>query len=287
MDCKVDTTEWVYLNGDFVPQEAAKISLFDRSVLFADSVYEVSAVLDGRLVDFDAHIARLGRSCAGLGMSMPLDLRAWRQAHEALIKRNDLKEGLVYLQVTGGVSPRDFLIDRTLAPTIFMFSQPKALIDATGVKTGLKIITIDDQRWARRDIKTTQLLSQSLARTQAVQSGCDDAWFVTDGIVNEGASSNAFIVTDTGVIRTRPGSHTILSGITCQAIIDVIKAKGLKFDDRPFSVQDALDAREAFSTSATSFIMPIVEIDNHKIGTGRPGAVTLALRHHYIERLRA
>jgi len=204
-----------------------------------------------------------------------------------LIKRNDLKEGLVYLQVTGGVSPRDFLIDRTLAPTIFMFSQPKALIDATGVKTGLKIITIDDQRWARRDIKTTQLLSQSLARTQAVQSGCDDAWFVTDGIVNEGASSNAFIVTDTGVIRTRPGSHTILSGITCQAIIDVIKAKGLKFDDRPFSVQDTLDAREAFSTSATSFIMPIVEIDNHKIGTGRPSAVTLALRHHYIERLRA
>ncbi len=285
-----DRAEKVYINGAFVPAENARISIYDRAVLFADSVYEVTAVLDGHLVDFDGHMARLARSCEGLNIKMPMERAALKLIHEKLIRQNALKEGFIYLQVTAGggnfESKRSFTMDRDIEPNLFMFSQPKSLIENPLVKRGMKIITLDDQRWARRDIKTTQLLSQSLARTQAIEAGYDDAWFVSEGLVNEGASSNAFIVSDKGIIYTRPSSQKILSGITRQAIVNCCEKQGLKLEYSAFSVSEAIKAREAFSTSATSFVLPVCEIDGHKIGSGRPGEITLLLRKYYIEALR-
>jgi len=279
--------EKVYLNGSFVPADKAQISIFDRGLLFADSVYEVTAVLDGRL---DAHMDRLGRSSAALDIQVPLEKPALKSAHEKLINYNNLQEGLIYLQLSGGAgsveNKRSFTFDRDIEPNLFMFSQTKALIDNPLAQQGMKIITIEDERWARRDIKTTQLLSQSLARTKAINAGCDDAWLVTDGMVNEGASSNAFIVSQEGVIYTRPSSHKILSGITRQAILTCCQQQGLDFEYRAFSVTEALGAREVFSTSATSFVMPICEIDGQKIGTGQPGETSLLLRKYYIDALR-
>jgi len=276
--------DWVWLNGGFVVKSEAKISVFDRGFLFADAVYEVTAVLDGKLVDFDAHYERLKRSCRELDLALPYSHDEMRAVHLQLMAKNNLAEGGIYLQLTGGVTDRDFTIDRTIPVTVLLFTQAKNLRDMPDVKTGQRVMTIEDERWARRDIKTTQLLSQSLARSKAVKAGLDDAWLVTDGMVNEGCSNNAFIVTTDDKIVTRPRSNKILSGITRKAVLDCAAEFNLEIEDRPFSIAEAKASKEAFSTSASTFVMPVVEIDGAQIGGGKPGPVTLRLRELYIKR---
>lgn len=275
----------VYLNGEFIRPDNASISIFDRGFLFADSVYEVTAVINGKLIDFDNHMTRLERSCAALKIPFPTPPEQIKSVHLELLKRNELHEGVVYLHVTRGTKERDFIIDETLTPTLMMFTQKKDILNNPKVQTGIRVMTVPDERWARRDIKTTQLLTQSLAKSKAVSAGFDDAWFVQNGYVTEGTSNNAFIVSNRGEIVTRPRSHDILPGITRQTIMDCVNALKLTLIERPFTVEEALNAKEAFITSASTLAWPVVEIDGVQIGDGRPGPVFQSLRRHYLARL--
>lgn len=276
----------VYLNGEFITSSEARISPFDRGFLFADSVYEVTSVLEGCLVDFDRHYVRLERSCAAIGLALPLGKSDLLEAHANLISRNSVTEGIVYLQISRGPSPRDFNIDPVLTPTVFMFAETKTILDHPNARTGIRVISYPDERWSRCDVKTTQLLTQSLARTAAIKAGVHDAWFVKDGLVTEGSTNNAFILTDEGKIITRSTDDNILPGITRQTIIDCANELGLSLETRAFSMDEARAAKEAFSTSASTFIWPVIEIDGTMIGDGKPGSVYARLREHYIKNAR-
>lgn len=276
----------VYLNGDFITASEARISPFDRGFLFADSVYEVTSVLEGCLVDFDRHYVRLERSCAEIGLALPLSKSGLLEAHTALVSRNSVTEGIVYLQISRGTSPRDFNIDPHLTPTIFMFAETKTILDHPNATTGIRVVSYPDERWSRCNVKTTQLLTQSLARTAAVEAGVHDAWFVKDGLVTEGSTNNAFILSAEGKIITRSADDNILPGITRQTIIECANALGLNVETRAFSMNEARAAKEAFSTSASTFIWPVIEIDGAMIGDGQPGPVYAKLREHYIKNAR-
>lgn len=273
----------VYVNGDYVPEEQARVSIFDRGFLFADGVYEVSAVLRGRLVDNQAHLARLHRSLNELDIPQPVSDEDIVAAQTALIERNELQEGLVYLQITRGPADRDFAFPLEPEPTLIMFTQTHRLIDAPLAERGMTIRTVADIRWKRRDIKTVGLLAPSMAKQQALDAGADDAWLVEDGYVTEGTSNNAFIVTAEGVIRTRQLSNFILHGITRAAILRLAEQDNITVEQAPFTPEEAYAAREAFITSATAFALPVVEIDGHVIGDGLPGPVSRRLRQHYID----
>ena len=274
----------VILNGEFMSADQAFISPFDRGFLFADSVYEVTAVLDGALVDFERHYERLIRSCAALNLPLIYTGPDLRLMHQQLVEKNNIKEGMVYMQISRGSAPRDFLMPADPAPTLFMFATPKVLIDNPKVKTGLRVMTMRDERWRRRDIKTTQLLSQSWGLTRAREQGCDDVWFVMDGFITEGSSNNAFILTQEGQIITRPVSEDILPGITRRALLECVSQNGFELIERPFRLAEAQGAKEAFMSSATAFILPVVDIDGAIIGTGKPGPVFKALRDDYIRK---
>jgi len=274
----------VYINGSFVPEEEAKVSVFDRGFLFADGVYEVTAVLDGRLVDFDSHIGRLERSLTGLGMTMDFDSVELLDLHRRLVSMNRLTEGLVYLQVTRGVADRDFHYPAGVAQTLVMFTQEKRFIHET-VK-GLSVISVPDLRWRRRDIKTVQLLAASMAKMAAKEAGKDDAWLVEDVYVTEGTSSNAYIVTQEGTIVTRSLSTSILPGTTRAAVLRLATEQNLKIDERSFTIEEAQKAAEAFITSATTFVTPVVEIDGVAVADGCPGRIAGRLREIYIEESR-
>lgn len=276
----------VYVAGEFLPEEEAKISVFDRSFLFADGVYEVTSVIDGKLVDNAAHLARLRRSLAALKLTFPMSDAEIQVAQKELVRRNGLAEGALYLQVSRGAADRDFAFPSEPQPVLVMFTQEKRLVDNPAAAKGMSIVTIDDIRWKRRDIKTVQLLAPSLAKQAAIEAGSDDAWMVEDGHVTEGTSNNAYIVKG-GKIITRPLSNDILHGITRTAILKLAVRDGVELEERAFTVAEALEADEAFVTSATTFVMPVVKIDGKLIGNGNPGSITLRLRELYIQEARA
>lgn len=277
-----------HVNGAWVAEEAAQVSVLDRGFLFADAVYEVTAVLDGRLVDLDGHLARLGRSLAALGMALPAQEAELADLHREAVARNGLTEGMVYLQVTRGVAERDFLIRPGAAPGIVLFTQSRALVESPAARTGIRVVSRPDLRWGRRDIKTVQLLAASLAKSEAVAAGADDAWLVeADGTVTEGSSSNAWILTAEGVLVTRALSPAILPGITRAAVLKLAGETGLRLEVRAFSIAEACTAREAFATAASSFVLPVISIDGAVIGEGSPGPVTRRLRELYIAEARA
>ena len=277
----------VYVNGEYLPEEEAKVSIFDRGFLFADGVYEVTSVLDGKLVDFDGHAARLARSMAELDMPAPIDRDTLLEVHRELVARNDIDEGLVYLQVTRGApADRDFAYPEADVPgTVVLFPQKKALTAAGTADTGWKIITIEDLRWGRRDIKTVQLLYPSMGKMAAKAAGVDDAWMVEDGFITEGTSNNAYIVKD-GKIITRQLGTEILHGITRAAVLRFAAEAQMKVEERAFTPDEAKAADEAFITSASAFVMPVVEIDGAPLGNGTPGSVAARLRDIYIDEMR-
>jgi D-alanine transaminase len=276
----------VYVNGAYLPEEEAKISVFDRGFLFADGVYEVATVVDGRLVDNAAHLARLQRSLGELDMPAPAAPEEIEAIQRELIARNGIDQGLVYLQVTRGAADRDFLYPKDAAPSLVMFTQTKNVIDSPAAAKGISVITLPDIRWRRRDIKTVALLAASMAKQAAHDAGADDAWMVEDGAVTEGSSNNAFIVTHDGAIITRALSNDILHGITRRAVLAIAEREGLTVEERAFSPEEAYEAAEAFITSASTFVMPVVKIDSRILGNGVPGPVSENLRRLYIEMAR-
>ena len=276
-----------YVNGQFLPFADAKIPIDDRGFLFADGIYEVSAVLDGKLVDNDAHLARLDRCLREIRIANPHSAAQWTALQAELVRRNDLREGTVYIEVTRGAAERDFTFPANATPTVVMFTQAKTIVDAPLVRTGAKVISVPDLRWARRDIKSVALLAQVLAKQAAAEAGVAEAWMVEDGFVTEGGSSTAFIVTRTGAIVTRPLSRDILPGVTRRAVLALSAERGLAVEERLFTLEEALAAAEAFYTSASSFVMPVVAIDGQAIGDGRPGPHTTRLRELYIAMARA
>ena len=278
-------TRTVYLNGSFLPENQATVSIFDRGFLFADGVYEVTSVLDRKLIDFASHATRLARSLTELDMRSPINMDDLLTVHRELVRANDIEEGLVYLQITrGAASDRDFAYpSEDTPPTIVLFTQNKpGLADSPTAKVGIKVISIEDQRWGRRDIKTVQLLYPSMGKMMAKAAGCDDAWMVEDGAVTEGTSNNAYIVKN-GKIITRQLSNDILHGITRAAVLRFAKEAQMEVEERAFTVLEVQDADEAFFTSASAFVMPVVEIDGVVIGSGAPGSVSLRLREIYLE----
>lgn len=277
----------VYVNGDYVPEEEAKISVFDRGFLFADGVYEVTSVLDGKLIDFEGHAKRLERSLNELEMDAPVTMDELLEIHRELVQRNDVTEGLVYLQVTRGAADRDFAYPEGAKPSLVLFTQSKALAESPAVGTGIRVISIPDQRWGRRDIKTVQLLYPSMGKMMAKAAGVEDAWMVEDGAVTEGTSNNAYIVTQEGTIVTRHLGNEILHGITRAAVLRFAREAQMKVEERAFTVDEAKAAKEAFITSASTFVMPVVELDGDQIGNGEPGPVALRLREIYLEESRA
>ncbi|GJE01476.1 D-amino-acid transaminase [Methylobacterium isbiliense] len=274
----------VYVNGRFLPYEEASIPIMDRGFLFADGIYEVSAVLGGRLVDNEAHLARLDRSLGAIGIRNPHDAAGWTRLQEELIARNGLTEGGVYLQVTRGVAERDFAFPPAgVEPTVVMFTQAKTIANNPLADRGATVVSVEDLRWKRRDIKSVALLAQVLAKQQAAEAGAAEAWMHEDGFVTEGGSSTAFIITEDGRIVTRPLSTAILPGITRRAVLRLAEEAGLTIEERPFSLEEAFAAAEAFFTSASAFVMPVIEIDGRRIGGGQPGPLTRRLRGLYLE----
>lgn len=282
-------TRTVYVNGDYLPEGEAKVSVFDRGFLMADGVYEVTSVLGGKLIDFEGHVIRLHRSLRELDMAAPCSDDELLAMHRELVARNGLDEGMVYLQVTrGNPGDRSFLFpsDDT-KPTIVAFTQAiPNLADAPAAKTGFKVISVPDIRWGRRDIKTVQLLYPSMAKMMAKKAGVDDSWMLDeDGFVNEGTSNNAYIVKGNKII-TRQLTNDILHGITRAAVLRFAAEAQFEIEERPFTVQEVQEADEAFATAATIFVMPVVEMDGKAIGTGKPGKTVTRLREIYIEEMR-
>jgi len=276
----------VYVNGDYLPETEAKISIFDRAFLMADGVYEVTSVLGGKLIDFDGHLARLERSLNELDMKKPAAFDDLLDIHRELVRVNEIEDGLVYLQVTrGSDGDRDFVFPdpETTEPTLVMFTQSKpGLANSPQAEKGLKIISVDDLRWGRRDIKTVQLLYPSMGKMMAKKAGCDDAWMIEDGHVTEGTSNNAYIVKGNKII-TRQLSNDILHGITRAAVLRFAREAQMEVEERPFTIDEAKAADEGFVTSASAFVMPVVEIDGQALGDGVPGPVAKRLREIYLD----
>ena len=278
-------TRTVYVNGSYLPETEATVSIFDRGFLFADGVYEVTSVLGGKLIDFDGHAKRLERSLSELEMAMPMDSDALLEVHRELVRLNEIDEGLIYLQITrGSDGDRDFVYPAAdTPPTIVLFTQAKpGLAQAPAAQKGIKVVSIEDQRWGRRDIKTVQLLYPSMGKMMAKAAGADDAWMIEDGTVTEGTSNNAYIVKGNTII-TRQLSNDILHGITRAAVLRFAREAQMTVEERPFTTEEAQDADEAFITSASTFVMPVVEIDGKVLGAGAPGGVSSRLREIYLE----
>ncbi|MCA1776210.1 MAG: D-amino-acid transaminase [Loktanella sp.] len=278
----------VYLNGDYLPEAEAKVSIFDRGFLMADGVYEVTSVLGGKLIDFAGHAARLERSLSELDMRSPIGTGALLEVHRELVRLNDIDEGMIYLQITRGApDDRDFVYPpEDTPPTIVLFTQNKpGLADSPAAKRGMKVISIPDERWGRRDIKTVQLLYPSMGKMMAKAAGKDDAWMVEDGAVTEGTSNNAYIVKDNTII-TRNLGNEILHGITRAAVLRFAREAQMQVEERGFTIKEAQAADEAFITSASTFVMPVVEIDDATLGDGTPGPVARRLREIYLDESR-
>ena len=277
-----------YVNGSFVPLSEAKVSVLDRGFLFADGIYEVAAVLDRKLVDNASHLSRLQRSVGEIALPLPETLERIQEIQKELVARNAVDSGLLYLEVTRGAdSGRDFVFPKGVTPTLVMFVSAKDIINAPNAKAGIGVITVPDIRWTRRDIKSVALLAQVLAKQAAAEAGCGEAWMIEDGVVTEGGSSSAFILTQDDVIVTRNNSNAILPGCTRKAVVALAEERQLKIEERPFSVAEALVAKEAFITSASLFVQPVVTIDGKPVGGGKVGPMATRLREIYVEFARA
>ncbi|MFT5259208.1 MAG: D-alanine transaminase [Saprospiraceae bacterium] len=273
----------VYVNGEFVEEENAKISVFDRGFLFADGVYEAISVLRGQLIDAEPHYDRLGRSLDELGMAWPLERHGLHQMILTLIEHNELTEGMIYFQVTRGAAKRQFHFPDPASPSsLVAFTIPMKLIDRPEEVTGVKVVSTEDLRWKRRDIKSIALLPQCMGKQFAYENGCYEALMVEDGMVTEGTSSSAYIIKD-NVIITRPLSKKILPGVTRKAILKLAEEEDVAIEERLFTLEEAYQADEACLTAASNFIMPIVEIDGKTIGSGKPGPIVKRLREIYVE----
>lgn len=270
-----------YVNGRYLRHEDAKIHVEDRGYQFADGVYEVCEVRGGRLIDERRHLLRLQRSLDELRISTPMSHAALGVVLRETVRRNHVRNGIVYLQVTRGTAPRDFAFPSLPTPPS-MVATARSLDSAASETTaaaGIAVITLPDNRWERVDIKSVSLLPNVLAKQAARERGAREAWFVArDGKVTEGASSNAWIVTREGKVVTAPAERGILRGITRTVLLEVLESQGLAFDERPFAVEEAYAAREAFVTAASQIVMPVVKLDNRPIGDGVPGPLALALR---------
>ena len=276
----------VWLNGKFLPEDQAQLSIFDRGLLFAQGVYEVTPVLDGKFCNWPHHAARLERSKATARITDETD---WPAVIAALIERNALVEGRVYVQLTGGVpADRDFLSPLEPVPaTRLAFTQAAAIIDVPAAQHGLKVMLHPDGRWALRGAKTTQLLYAVLAKEAARDAGYDDAWLVEDGVITEATSSNAHIIDARGVLVSHPVTHAVLPGVTRICVLDIAREMGLTVEERPFTPDELFAAREAFMSAAGSLVMPVSQVDGRPIGNGGPGTLTAELRARYITLLRA
>jgi D-alanine transaminase len=279
-------TRTVYVNGEYLPETEAKVSIFDRGFLMADAVYEVTSVLDGKLIDFDGHAVRLERSLNELNMPHPISKDDLLEVHRELVRLNNIEEGMIYLQISRGApNDRDFVFPdpEVTKPTIVLFTQNKpGLASSPMAQKGMKVISIEDVRWGRRDIKTVQLLYPSMGKMMAKKAGCDDAWMVEDGFVTEGTSNNAYIIKGNKII-TRALSNDILHGITRAAVLRFASEAQMEVEERNFTIAEAQDADEAFITSASTFVMPVVEIDGAAIGTGSVGPMATRLREIYLD----
>ena len=269
------------MNGEFFSKQEASISIFDRGFLFSDAVYEVSAVIDSKLVDWQEHFARLTRSLDHLNLVNNFQEKDFYQIQKKLIKENELKEGLCYIQVTRGIAERDFnFAKNSSAPTVVIFTQEKLILNNPASKVGIKIITLPDDRWRRRDIKTTQLLAQSLGKTHAVEKGVDDCF------VNEGSSSNAFIIKDEHIV-TPSLSNDILGGITRASVIKFCQKNNIEIKEKKINVDDLMEAQEVFLTSSTGFVLPVIEIDGRNVGNGLVGDIVKEIQQIYVEQIQA
>lgn len=276
----------VWLNGEFLPESEARVSIFDRALLFGQGVYEVSPVLDGHFCNWPHHAARLARSKAATRI---VDDTDWPSVLTELIARNDLVEGRVYLQITGGApADRDFLSPVPAAPaTRFAFTQAASVIDNPVAQRGLRVMLYPEGRWAIRSAKTTQLLYAVLAKEAARDAGVDDAWFVENGLITEQTSANAHIIDARGVLVSHPVDHGVLPGVTRICSLQIARDIGLTVEERAFTPDELFAAREAFVSAAGSLVLPVVEVDGQAIGTGRPGTLTAEIRRRYIDLLRA
>jgi D-alanine transaminase len=278
-----------YVNGSFLPIADAKVSILDRGFLFADGIYEVAAVLDGKLVDNASHLARLKRSVGEISLKLPETLERIAEIQKELVARNQLVNGMVYLEVTRGADKgRDFAFPKgEVAPTLIMFTTVKDIVNAASAKTGIGVITVPDIRWTRRDIKSVALLAQVLAKQAAAEAGAGEAWMIEDGKITEGGSSSAFILTQDDVLVTRHNGSEILPGCTRKAVVALAEERQLRVEERAFSVEEALAAKEAFITSATLFVQAVVSIDGKTVANGKPGPMTNRLREIYVDFARA
>jgi D-alanine transaminase len=277
-----------YVNGSYLPLSEAKVSILDRGFLFADGIYEVAAVLDGRLVDNASHLARLERSVGEIKLPLPETIGRIQEIQKELVRRNELVNGMVYLEVTRGADTgRDFAFPKGVKPTLIMFTSEKDIVGAPSAKTGIKVITVPDLRWTRRDIKSVALLAQVLAKQAAAEAGAGEAWMIEDGKVTEGGSSSCFILTQDDVIVTRQNGSEILPGCTRKAVVKLAEERQLRIEERAFSVEEALAAKEAFVTSASLFVQAVVSIDGNKVADGKPGPMTNRLREIYVDFARA
>ena len=276
----------VYVNGEYLDREQAKISVFDRGFIFGDGVYEVVPVIAGSLVDTQYFLERLDRSLGELSISWPCTKQEYLGVMQQLVRRNELREGIVYSQVTRGVADRIFSFPADTPTTLVAFTSHMELLDNPEAETGISVVTTEDLRWKRRDIKSVNLLAQVLAKQDAVSRGAQEGWMVEDGFVTEGVTSTAYIVKD-GTVITRPLSNLILPGIRRRTIIEIAEKADIEIDQRAFTVAEALQADEAFISSATTITMAVVSIDGHEIGDGKPGPITGRLRELYKHRILA
>ena len=276
---------FAYVNGRYVPHGEATVHIEDRGYQFADGVYEVVTIADGWMVDEDPHLDRLERSLGEISIPMPMSRRALKLVMRELVRRNAVRNGLIYMQVTRGVAPRDHRIPVTpLTPSLVMTTKRISFAGQKKFSEGVRVITIPDIRWARCDIKTVGLLPNCLGKSQADAAGAYEAWQVDrDGYVTEGTSSNAWIVTADDRLLTRPASHAILNGITRLTILRIAAEEGVIFEECAFTVAEARAAREAFVSSATSFVTPVVQIDDTTIGNGKPGSLSRKLQAAYMD----
>ncbi|HXW50283.1 MAG TPA: D-amino-acid transaminase [Xanthobacteraceae bacterium] len=282
-------SRFAYVNGRYAPFRDAKIHVEDRGYQFADGVYEVCEVRGGRLIDERRHLERLQRSLKEIRIPLPMSARALGIVLREVVSRNRVGYGIVYLQITRGVARRDHAFPSPQTPPSIVVtarSLSMARNEALAEK-GIAVVSVPDNRWGRVDIKTIGLLPNVLARQEAINRGAPDAWFVDkDGAVMEATSANAWIVTPAGVLVTRHADHAILRGITRSVVFDAIKATTLSVEERAFTLEEAYGAREAFITSASQIVLPVIRIDGHAVGDGKPGPVATALRrafHRYAE----
>lgn len=273
-----------YVNGRYVPQSHAQVAIEDRGYLFSDGVYDVIPIHRGRLAFADRHLDRLERSLKELRIAQPMSRAALLQVANEVIRRNGIGEGTVYIQVTRGVAPRDHKFPKGIKPSVIMMARRRKPPAADLLAKGAAVITVPDQRWARRDIKSISLIANVLAKQAAAEQGALEAWLVDEaGMVTEGSSTSAWIATASGELVTRPNGVEILPGITRSVVVDVARELGLTLQLRPFSREEAYAAREAFLTSTSNFVLPITRIDRKPVGEGKPGPIAARLREAYLK----